>query len=379
MAGEPTTYRGDRVGILLERLRPHPHRGDVVAAGTVVLTTFAFVLETRFDSAWAAGVRLLIFALALGLVGTMAVLAPIEGETPRAYQAVLYVASFLLAVLTLATLADALGAGDGGGDFPAGTFVWAGLLLIGFAGFFAARRNSAIMTLLGALTGVVVLLSFVDWVSSISGVQTVRWLLALSAVALGVGALWWRDLRRRHAVALVDAAGVAVAVLGMTVAIEGALGAVFGAFDGEIGYHGGPAGWELVLLACGFGLLAYGSVDRERVVAFLGVVNLSLFVLVAGPRSGAASLIGWPILLLAIAGVLLAVGLRPREDLPAEPAPPRPPPPVTPVTPVPTAVAEPAEPDETSPTEPVDTSASQRADTSASEPADTSATERPDP
>lgn len=375
MAGDPTTYRGDRVGILLERLRPHPHRGDVIAAGTVVLTTLAFVLEVRFDSAWAAGVRLLVFALVLGLVGTMAVLAPMEGETPRAYQAVLYVASFLLAALTLATLADALGAGDGGGDFPSGTFVWAGLLLIGFAGFFAARRNSAIMTLLAALTAVVVLLSFVDWVSSISGVQTVRWLLLLSAAAFAVGALWWRDLRRRHAVALVDAAGLAIAVLGLTVAVEGALGAVFGAFDGELVYHGGPAGWELVLLAFGFGLLAYGSVDRERVAAFLGVVNLLLFVLVAGPRSGAASLIGWPLLLLAIAGVLLAVGLRPREDLPPEPAPRTPPPPVTPVAPAPTAPTAAVAPA----TEPVDTSVTAPVDTSATEPADTSATERPGP
>lgn len=375
MAGEPTTYRGDRVGILLDRLRPHPHRGDVVAAGAVVLTTLAFVLEIRFDSAWAAGVRLLVFALALGLVGTMAALAPMEGETPRTYQAVLYVASFLLAVLTLATLADALGAG-GGGDFPAGTFVWAGLLLIGWAGFLAARRNSAIMTLLAALTAVVVLLSFVDWVSSISGVQTVRWLLLLSAIALGIGALWWRDLRRRHAVALVDAAGLAIAALGLTVAIEGALGAVLGAFEGELSYHGGPAGWELVLLACGFGLLAYGSVDRERVVAFLGVVNLLLFVLVAGPRSGAASLIGWPILLAVIAGALLAVGLRRREDLPPEPAPRTPPPPVTPVTPAPTAVAEPVD---TAVAEPLEAPATEPGGTSATEPVDPPATERPGP
>ena len=43
---------------------------------------------------------------------------------------------------------------------------------------------------------------------------------------------------------------------------------VIGAFDGtpasRPAAHGGPAGWELVLLAVGFGLIAYGAVDRER-------------------------------------------------------------------------------------------------------------------
>jgi hypothetical protein len=55
-------------------------------------------------------------------------------------------------------------------------------------------------------------------------------------------------------------------------------------------------------------------------VAFLGAANLALFVAVAGPRSGdGPSLIGWPIVLLLMAGGLLAIGLRPREDLPPEP------------------------------------------------------------
>jgi hypothetical protein len=302
----------------MELLRPHPHRGDVIAAGTVVLTTLVFLLELRFDDAWAAGVRLVVFAAVLALVATMAVLAPLEGEEPRAYQAVLYVATFLLAVLTLIVLADVLGAGHGDGNVSAGTVVWVGLALGGVALWFAMGRNSAIMTLVGALTGVVVLIAFVDWVFGIDGFQTVRWLLLLSAAGLGVGALWWRDLRRRHAVSLIDVAGLAIVVLGSSVLFENTFAALFS--DESGGVHGGPAGWELVLLAFGFGLLAYGAVDRERVVAFLGAVNLGLFVAVAGPRAVyGPSLVGWPIVLLLMAGGLLAIGLRPREDLPPEP------------------------------------------------------------
>ena len=55
---------------------------------------------------------------------------------------------------------------------------------------------------------------------------------------------------------------------------------------------------------------------------------LVLFVVLAGPPgTSAASLIGWPILLLLLGGAGVAAGLRPRRDLPPEPGRPEPPPP----------------------------------------------------
>ena len=86
---------------VLAALRPEPHRGDQVAAGAVVLTTAIYVLEARFANTWGAGIRFVIDALALFAVAALAVQSPIEGERPRAYQSVLYIATFFLAAVTL--------------------------------------------------------------------------------------------------------------------------------------------------------------------------------------------------------------------------------------------------------------------------------------
>jgi hypothetical protein len=284
-------------------------------------------------------VRFVVLGALAALVVAMAVLSELVEELPRPYQSVLHVAGFVLLALTLVALAQVLGAN---GLSSAGTVVWTGTLLAAFCAWFAVRRNSAIMTLLGAATGVVVVVSFVSWAFHPSGIQTFRWVLLLCAIVLTLAAVSQRDARRRHAVSLVDAVAFSVILLGGSLTIEQAASAVSQILGGRHPFAGGPAGWELVLVAFGFGLVAYGSVDRERVPAFLGVVTIALFVFEAGrPGSGGASLIGWPIVLLILAAVLLVIGLRPRRELPPEPpVGPPPPPPAAPPT-APTAVVEP--------------------------------------
>jgi multisubunit Na+/H+ antiporter MnhB subunit len=153
-------------------------------------------------------------------------------------------------------------------------------------------------------------------------------MLLVSAVALGLGAVALRDRARRHAVALVDVAGLSVVALGLTLLVATVLGLLTPSVLGFTAYApdpGGPAGWELVLLACGLGLVAYGAVDRERVPAFLGALALVLFALVASPDDH-PSLVGWPLLLALAGGALLVAGLRPRPPAPPEPGVPAAPP-----------------------------------------------------
>jgi hypothetical protein len=313
-----------RAARTLEALRPEPHRGDVIAAGAVVLTTAIYVLELRFESAWGVGIRFVLAGLAAAFVAALAVQSPVEGERPRAYQSVLYVATFALTAVALVNLADILGA-----DHPpqaAGTVVWIGLLLIGLCAWFAARRNSAIMTLLGAVSFGIVVEAFIEWVFNPDGATTFRWILLLLVLGFAVASLSQRGERPRHAVQVVNAAGIAAAVLGFTFAVETSISIGFN----ETPSGGAGTGWELFLLACGFGLIAYAAVDREPGPAYLGVLVLVLFVLVAGPRGrDGASLIGWPIVLVLMAGGMLAIGLRPSRPLPPAPdagAPPPPPP-----------------------------------------------------
>lgn len=326
---------------MLSRLRPHPHRGDPIAAGVVVLTLFTVLVNARFGGDWSLGVRF-AFTLAMGApVVAMAAQADAGDEIPRPYESILYVSSFVLLVITLGLLADVLGA-EGG----SGSVTWVGTLLALYCLWFARRRNSAIMSLLAALTGVVVVIALIDWVLDVNSFTDVEWILLGCALVLTLGAVSQRDARRRHAVSLVDAAGITVFVLGLVVIAEqlvtkilslfGSVGSFQGLDPGAIAFTGGPAGWELVLLAFAFGLIAYGCVDRERVPSFLGVLVLTLFLFEAfQPGKDGPSLIGWPIVLAVLAAILLTIGLRPRQDLPPEP--PVPPSPPT----APTAVVEP--------------------------------------
>jgi hypothetical protein len=318
-----------RTARALETLRPEPHRGDTVAAGVVALTTAIYVLELRFQDSWGVGIRLVLAALAAAFVTALAVQSPVEGERPRAYQSALYISAFALSLAAIANLADLLGS-DGG----SGTVVWVGSLVGAFAAWFAIRRNSAVMTLVAAVTYGIVVLTFVDWVFNPSGVSTFRWILLLLIFGYVVASLSQRGPRPRHAVQLVNAAGLATIGLAVTFVIDSIFGGLVGAGAGA----GAGTGWELVLLACGFGLVAYSAVDREPGPGYLGVVVLLLFVWIGGsPGRDGASLIGWPIFLLLASGALLAAGLRPSRPLPPPPdagAPPPPPPARMPVQPV---------------------------------------------
>jgi hypothetical protein len=70
-----------------------------------------------------------------------------------------------------------------------------------------------------------------------------------------------------------------------------------------------------VLVAVGFGLVAYGAVDRERGPVWLGVAVLTAFVLLAG----AGNLLWWPLILLLAGMAAIAAGLRPTTAAPPAP------------------------------------------------------------
>lgn len=302
-------------------LTPHPHRGDLIAAGAVPLTLGVLLLNARMDATWGDGVFLVLDALACALVLGMGLLAPREGEQPRSFQQVLLLSGLALGLLALSRLAQVLGA-----DEPlnaSGSLTWIFLVVTLGAAWIARTRRSAICALIAALSAVIALVAFVDWVFSPEGATTFRWLLLASAVALVLAALARRDRARRESVYLVDAAGIVVVVLGLT---------FFAALFSPLGFLGAPedapgSGWKLVLLAAGLGLVAYAGVDREPGPAYIGTLVLLLFVLYAGiPGAGGASVWFWPLALLLIGGAAVAAGLRPRRELPPEPAGPGEPP-----------------------------------------------------
>lgn len=303
-------------------LTPHPHRGDVIAAGAVPLALGVLLVNVRFEGQWATGILFALSALACLLVLGMGLLAPLEGERPRSYQQVLLLSGLLLGFVALLRLAHLLGAGDP--LFAAGSRTWI-FLVVALGGAVAAHaRRSAICALVAALAGIVALLAFVTWAFAPSGPATTRWVLLALAIALVLGALARREKQRSESVYLIDAAGAAVLALGVT--FLGAAVAVFTPVPLGLlhilhiptGVPGG--GWELVLLAAGLGLVAYAGVDREPGPAYLGALVLLVFVALVGiPGTAGASLWFWPLALLLVGAAGVGLGLRPRRELPPEP------------------------------------------------------------
>jgi len=291
-------------------LRPPGHRGPLIASGALLLAVGVLLIPLRFDELGAGAELVILLGAAVPVLG-LGLQARLEEGRPPAYQSVLLVTGLVLLAAALSALADLLGAD---GPTSSSGLLWPSLALAAAASYPAARRGSAVCALIAAVSVTVALLALVDLVLSPDGLGPYRFLLVLVATACVLVSLRLRGSAPRHAVQLVNAAGLAVAALGLSFL----LGELPGLFDARSEDAG--AGWEALLLACGCGLVAYGAVDREPGPAYLGVVVLGLFtVLGAGIGGGDGSLLWWPLLLVALGGGVVVAGLRPRSPLPPEP------------------------------------------------------------
>jgi hypothetical protein len=299
---------------VLELLRPPPHRGPLIATGAVVLAVGVALFELRFINELSDIVHFLVLASAAGVVLALGLQAPTEDGRPPAYQSVLLVTGLLLLLPALLRLADVLGAEDPE-DFPAGELTWTLAVVTGVALFAALRRNSAICLFLGAIAAVGALLSAWEWIFAPGTFTASRWLLAVSAAALVMVALALRDSSQREAELLIDAAGLAI----LFIALQGLLGGTILGLDAGLDPEQPlPNFWEVVVFGAGCGLVAFGALERAPGPAWLGVANLSAFVLAVG-LDGTDTLYFWPAFLLLVGIAMLGAGLRPRQPLPPEP------------------------------------------------------------
>jgi hypothetical protein len=300
--------------VLAELLRPPPHRGPLIASGAVVLATGLALAELRIDADALAPIwHCLAFAVAAGITLGLGLQAPNEGGRPPAYQSVLLVCGLLLLYPALLRLSHVLGAGPG--QLTPGAVAWTGAVMTGVSGWTAARCRSAICALIAAVAAGVTVVEAVRWIFHPGSFTLSRWLLLVLAIALVLLALWLRGRLPRHAELLIDGAALAI----LSIAVEAIVSSVIG----SLGFFGGspaaplPAFWELVVLAAGCGLVAYGAIDRAWGAAWLGVANLVAFL--AATTLGHASLRWWPAILLVLGIGTMLAGLRPRSPLPPEP------------------------------------------------------------
>jgi hypothetical protein len=298
----------------LELLRPPAHRGPLIAAGAVLLTLGIALEELRLSDQLGNGLHLVILALGAAVILGLGVQFRLEGGRPPAFQSVLLVCGIGLLYAALLTLANVLGADFD--RFSPGAFVWTSILAGGVATWAALAKASAICALMASVAFGIAVLSFWDWCFHPSGPTATRWLLALMALALVLVSLVARGGWPRHSEQLVNAAGIAVLAIGLT-GVAGAVVAAVSPF-GSAPSAPLPDFWELVLVAAGSGLIAYGAIDRAPGAAWLGVANLATFT-VAVTAGSDETLAWWPLLLLMLGVGVLAAGLRPRAPLPPEP------------------------------------------------------------
>jgi hypothetical protein len=302
----------DRV---LELLRPPAHRGPLIASGAVLVTLGVLLEELRLNDKLTLGVHLAILALAAAVMLALGLQARPEGGRPPAFQSVLLVCGLILLAPALARLADVLGADFS--PFPAGAVVWTSLVFAGMALWPAIAKGSSVCALLGALALAVTLVAFTNWSTGAGSATTYRWLLGLAALVYVLASLVLRGPAPRHSEQMVNAAGLAV----LAIALTGILPILVETFlPGGFAPPGGlPSGWDLVVLAAGCGLVAYGAVDRAPGPAYLGVANLAAFAVLVGLSAG-ETLLYWPLIVLALGLAAMGAGLRPRRPLPPEPS-----------------------------------------------------------
>ncbi|RKQ90569.1 hypothetical protein C8N24_0381 [Solirubrobacter pauli] len=274
---------------LRELLRPPPHRGPVIAAGGVSLAVGVALTVLRLQDTLPIGVDAALLLLPGALLLWLGAQAPNEQGEPPAYQSVLLCTGLPLVygglLVALGGALDELP--------PAWVLVVVSVVVAGLALWPAFARNSAISLLIAALLGGVA-------IEAVAGETFARWLLLAYAAALVLAALALRLPARRHAEVLIDAAGIAIAWLAV-------------ASGDEL-----PAFFEVVVLGAGLGLVAFGALDRSPGPAYLGVINLILFIVAAARGE---TLFIWPLILLAGGLLMLGAGLRPRRPLPPEPDP----------------------------------------------------------
>jgi hypothetical protein len=280
--------------------------GTPVLMAAVALAVTVLLIQSRFADEWGALILFVVAALPAALVGYFAVGIDVA-DRPPAWLSGLYAIAFGLTAFALLNLADALGASD---DLGSGAFFWVGAVLAAAWGGLALTRSSGVSALLAAAAAIVSVVAFIDLVFDPDSLTTFRYVLLVLAAALLLGAIVLSTTNLDHATALADVAGLAAIAVAATFAFE----ALFGGFivaDGEQPDTSVGMGWELAILSVGLCLAAFAALYRVAGPGWIGAAALVAFALLA-EDSDDPSLIGWPIVLIALTGLLGAYALQSR-------------------------------------------------------------------
>lgn len=308
------------------------------AAGGLLLGVGALVLAFRrssFPDPW-GDFALFLVALAPALVlygGGMA--AALSSALPRAWHAAFIVFGLVFVYATLSQFVDLVG----GNSSAALNVAWIALT-VAVAGAAAAERAAVRFGWLAA--GIALTVAWLAlWDELLSdGLEEdpLRILSLVAAAGLVAGAFALRGREPAGAPAvepspateLVTAAGLAFLLGTGVVSLGGAAALGIAQSVTPLGTSGevpGPAlGWDALLLAGSLAFVVYGAWGAVRGPVYVGALGLAIFTILVGldldDSSPAGTVVGWPLVLLALgAAALVASALVPAER-PAPQAPP---------------------------------------------------------
>jgi len=285
------------------------------ALGGLLLGTGALVLLLRkssFEDPWGDGLLLIAWLIPALILYGGGILAARAGE-PKAWHSVWVVFGILFVYGTLIQFLTVI---DGDADAPLNT-VWTLCVVAAVAAGAAVFARVGFGWLLAGLALAGAWLSLWEEILEngvADDIGTFRGLCMIAALGLVAGA-WMIERRgrdRSEAAELVTAGGLAFLLGAGLVSLVGAFGSLLVPFPTETtgsGIAQPSLFWDLVLLGGSIALIAAGSYARLRGPVYVGAAGILTFVLLVGgdldDDSPAGSIVGWPLILLALA--LLAV------------------------------------------------------------------------
>jgi hypothetical protein len=293
--------------------------GILLGLAGVLLAIAVAMADSRFEDDWSNGVHLAVTGIAFLVVfGLGAAGAP--RHRPPGAQSALLATGLVLLLAVLNYLAEVLGADDP--IESTGSLSWILALYTSVAAGAAFRYRSAVCALFAGVAATGLAVSLVNEISDPKDIETFRWVLFVTAVALAAGAVAVRRFDRgdgapygRHAVQLVNAAAIALFACGATVVVS-LIQFSFGDDadgDAELG-----VGWEMALVFGALAMILYAIVRSEPGPGYLGFLLASEAVVVttfpAGGDAEDPSLLGWPLVLLVLALAAAALAFLWRRE-----------------------------------------------------------------
>lgn len=298
-------------------------RGDWLRlVGGMMFGAGALVLLIRKGNDWSDWAVFFALLIPAAILLVLAFLDRLPDER-KGWKAAFVVFGTILLLSALLQFVNAAGGSPRGLNL-----VWTFGLAGAVAVFTSFALRAPFQMLLGALFGLVAWLALWDKILTNPSGTTVQWLLVVLAVIYFAVALVLVRAGHAQGSDLITAAGIA-AILAASLSLLGAASSFTGAaattsLSGNVPKP--SQGWNLFLLVVSLLLIGFGSRGPTRGPSYVGALGLGAFIGLTGAdlvhRVGGGDgggVAGWPLILLIVGAIILALGFVLKPGMPGGP------------------------------------------------------------